>query len=111
MSVNIIDELIRNFELAEIKLIGLLADCCEDAEVHRADKELTSAFSALLDANPPEGEMRLQRIEFLLQKLVGEQEPGSLNNRLREIILSDISEIAFQKVGSIADDCGGLEIS
>ena len=100
MPVYNIDDLISAYELAEARLVEILEDSCLESDVHQADKELAAAFTKLLEAELASGEMRLARIEFLLKRLTSEEEPGSLNNRLRDIILSDVAAISFSQTGA-----------
>ena len=108
MPVVNIDDLISEYELAEAKLVGILEDSCVEEDVHQADKELSMAFSTLLEAELSSGEMRLARIEFLLKRFISEEEPGSLNNKLRDIILADIAALTPGQASALSGDYDGL---
>lgn len=103
-----IDNLISDYESAERRLLKILEDSGLEAHVQQADKELTSALTALLSAELTCIETRMARVDFLLGKLTSEDEPNSLNSRLREIILSDIAAISFGKREPAIQSFNGL---
>ena len=89
-----ISELIARFELARHKLAYVLEQGEAEAggAILEADRELSTAFSQIMEAKLSRKEECAQRIEFLLDEITVASERDSLIRTLAELAVVDMKQ-------------------